>query len=681
MKNRYIRYIFFALILLAVLGVILYTADAFVQITRRNSEYQQKSINNLYSTSIENKIREYREMLMLLTGSVILQDNSEFLLADPDDLGVPQDKMTEQRKRMDDMIRINQDIYAVQLVDQHGRGIVCEPFYLQQDIKTNTYLKTYQDTVWFKGAFEANKAYIDTGFVDSALMNVYMTAPYVDELSGRPTIALSAPIRFRDGSIGVLVARVSLRGFGFFNEETDQGFAGVSYIVNASGVVIASQNQSPAGISDLRSISGSRLLNQIRESGKTEGQIDETDDPITGEKSNIYFNYDTQDGWYFITLLNDGSIDIFSNVLYSGAFLLYLVGVASLLFWRKNLKLTNQVDMQKLIAVVTDGNFELNEGLDSYYAASLEKLSKALSAAKAMIIDNVNGRVIGPEKRYELPARNEYGAKELMRAFAKRKLLWIDVRGHFSGGARDENGSEYLREFCKLNNIRSAVVYSLITGSFVAGVIVIPCKKVGNEQQTLLESVGLSMEQTLINKFTEQQVLVERGRLRITLESIGDGVLVTDNDGKITIMNKAASAFTGYSQSEAVGRHFSEIFSVCGETGERVGSPIGQVLKTGEITEPDQNACLHSRTGENYYIDQIAAPIKDESGNPYGVVLVFRDITQHKLHEKEILYLNYHDNLTKVYNRNFFDKRLAELEEAGKLPISIIMGDVNGLSS
>jgi len=88
---------------------------------------------------------------------------------------------------------------------------------------------------------------------------------------------------------------------------------------------------------------------------------------------------------------------------------------------------------------------------------------------------------------------------------------------------------------------------------------------------------------------------------------------------------------------------------------------------------------LISKDGIERRIEDSAAPILSENGKVSGMVLVFRDVTQKKQKQEEILYLSYHDQLTGLYNRRFYQEELKRLDVEENLPITIVMGDVNGL--
>jgi PAS domain S-box-containing protein len=130
----------------------------------------------------------------------------------------------------------------------------------------------------------------------------------------------------------------------------------------------------------------------------------------------------------------------------------------------------------------------------------------------------------------------------------------------------------------------------------------------------------------------------ERQQLRVTLLSIGDGVIVTDAHGCITIMNAVAELLTGWTRTEAVGRSISEVFlTVHEKTRKPMEGPAAQALREENtvigLTNP---RLLLSRDGTEYAVEDSAAPIRDESGVTRGVVLVFRDVTARRRAERRL---------------------------------------------
>ena len=167
---------------------------------------------------------------------------------------------------------------------------------------------------------------------------------------------------------------------------------------------------------------------------------------------------------------------------------------------------------------------------------------------------------------------------------------------------------------------------------------------------------------------------------KMTLLSIGDAVISTDNVGNIHLFNTVAEQLTGWTQEEAFGKPLNEVFNIINEfTRERCNNPVTDVLNTGKIMELANHTMLISKEGIERPIEDSAAPIIDDKGNINGVVLVFRDFTEKKERQAKIAYLSYHDQLTGLYNRRFFQEEAKRLDTERNLPITLVMGDINGL--
>jgi len=129
-------------------------------------------------------------------------------------------------------------------------------------------------------------------------------------------------------------------------------------------------------------------------------------------------------------------------------------------------------------------------------------------------------------------------------------------------------------------------------------------------------------------KHAEEALRRSEEKLNITLNSIGDGVMATDLEGRITRLNPIAEVLTGWSDAEARGKLVGEVFHIVNEeTGAPVPNPVDQVLSTGMNHELANHTVLISRQGKHCPIADSAAPIRDGQGAIIGVVLVFRDAT------------------------------------------------------
>lgn len=128
----------------------------------------------------------------------------------------------------------------------------------------------------------------------------------------------------------------------------------------------------------------------------------------------------------------------------------------------------------------------------------------------------------------------------------------------------------------------------------------------------------------------------QRELLDVTLRSIGDAVIATDDSAAVTFMNGVAETLTGWSGDDARGRSLNEVFRIVNErTRATVESPAERVLREGKVVGLANHTILIGKEGDERPIDDSGAPIKDGRGSVVGVVLVFRDITERKQEERE----------------------------------------------
>ncbi|HTV62340.1 MAG TPA: PAS domain S-box protein [Verrucomicrobiae bacterium] len=119
--------------------------------------------------------------------------------------------------------------------------------------------------------------------------------------------------------------------------------------------------------------------------------------------------------------------------------------------------------------------------------------------------------------------------------------------------------------------------------------------------------------------------------LATTLASIGDGVVVTDAQGGVTFLNGEAERLTGWKSAEANGHPLPEVFRIINEqTRQTVENPVEKVLRHGTVVGLANHTLLIRRDGTDIPIDDSAAPIREPAGPLFGVVLVFRDVTEQR---------------------------------------------------
>jgi len=136
---------------------------------------------------------------------------------------------------------------------------------------------------------------------------------------------------------------------------------------------------------------------------------------------------------------------------------------------------------------------------------------------------------------------------------------------------------------------------------------------------------------------TEIALAAEKEQLAVTLRSISDGVITTDTDGRIVMLNAAAEQMTGWMQAEAAGQSIGEVFPIVNaQTHEWRESLVERALQSDSNVELSGNTILLSRHSRQYIITASAAPIRNRQREPIGGVLIFRDITERERLEQQL---------------------------------------------
>lgn len=165
-------------------------------------------------------------------------------------------------------------------------------------------------------------------------------------------------------------------------------------------------------------------------------------------------------------------------------------------------------------------------------------------------------------------------------------------------------------------------------------------------------------------KRAEEAAREEKERAEITLQSIGDAVITTDEKGNIEYLNVVAEDLTGWNVDEAIGMEISEMFIVINEvTNMTKDNPAERCLSEGRVIKCTNNTILVHRDGHRFAIEASAAPIKNREGEIVGCILVFRDVTEKRRLLQQMAHQATHDPLTGLANRMLFNDRLKKALE------------------
>ncbi len=178
----------------------------------------------------------------------------------------------------------------------------------------------------------------------------------------------------------------------------------------------------------------------------------------------------------------------------------------------------------------------------------------------------------------------------------------------------------------------------------------------------LVDSTSQSREKPKLNDFLNGALgtLSFEDIAHITLDAIGDGVMVVNLDGKVIYLNKVAEELTGWLSENALGQQVEDIFYVInGETRERATSPSQRAIAEGRIVELALGSVLIRHDGTDMEIEDSAAPIRNQLDQVAGAVIVFHDARQSGTVMQEMNHQAQHDFLTGLPNRLLMAERLA----------------------
>ncbi|GMQ87111.1 MAG: hypothetical protein BMS9Abin08_0309 [Gammaproteobacteria bacterium] len=180
---------------------------------------------------------------------------------------------------------------------------------------------------------------------------------------------------------------------------------------------------------------------------------------------------------------------------------------------------------------------------------------------------------------------------------------------------------------------------------------------------------------------SEHALYEEKERAEVTLHSIAEGVITTDKTGRVRYMNPVARSLSGYSQGSATGLSIGNVLDLVDETsGEKIDSSVLQCLRDDTVARAITGRILVKPDGNDIPIEESAAPIRDNSGNTIGAVLVFEDVSQTRELTRRLSYQASHDSLTGLYNRSEFESRLhnaLEKAHAQNQPVTLCYMDLD----
>jgi diguanylate cyclase (GGDEF)-like protein/PAS domain S-box-containing protein len=197
----------------------------------------------------------------------------------------------------------------------------------------------------------------------------------------------------------------------------------------------------------------------------------------------------------------------------------------------------------------------------------------------------------------------------------------------------------------------------------------------------IVENIGDRKAIEVILRVAEDALYEQQERARVTLNSIGDGVLTINLAGRVSYLNQKAELMTGWQFRDAVGLPLENVFNVVNIiTRKQAVTPIKKALKENRITKLPANSVLVHRNGAELPIEDSIAPIHNRDSSVIGAVIVFHDASDARALTEKMTYLAQHDVLTGLPNRALLTERVTRalgMAKRNKKQVALLFIDVD----
>lgn len=198
---------------------------------------------------------------------------------------------------------------------------------------------------------------------------------------------------------------------------------------------------------------------------------------------------------------------------------------------------------------------------------------------------------------------------------------------------------------------------------------------------------GIFVQATDISerKRMEDELFDEKERVRLTLQSIGDAVVCSDAQGRVTYLNPVAERLTGWQAFDAAGHNVDEVVSLRSpDNDDLLASPLRAAIKQATVVDVVRGVVVHRRTGQRFQVEETASPITDRHGTVTGAVAVLRDVTEAAAMAERMARLAQYDALTDLPNRVLLQDRaqlaISQARRDGK-SLAVMYLDLDGFKA
>ncbi|MGI5882190.1 MAG: PAS domain S-box protein [Dethiobacteria bacterium] len=351
-------------------------------------------------------------------------------------------------------------------------------------------------------------------------------------------------------------------------------------------------------------------------------------------------------------------------------------------------RLKHQLQFEKMVSSISGSFVETGAGkIDEMISQALRLVGKFFDMDRGLIYQlSPAGETM--DLLYEWCAAGVGSLTGISRGFPVSAFPWLYAQIQRAVPLRISDVQELPKEaqaerkVYTYQGIKSVLILPFYTKTGAFANSYLAFDSVREKKSLTDEEVGLLsiVADTISSALTRQRLEKERQKaletlkaseenLAVTLHSIGDGVIATDEHGRITRLNPRAEKLTGWPEGEAQGLPLEEVFHIIdAKTGAPASNPAHQVLRVGEIIRLANDTTLIARDGQRYQIADSAAPIHDSAGKVIGVVIVFSDVTEQYrarevLRESELRYRTIVENNNDALFIRDFAGKILDLNE------------------